>query len=119
MSADPLFATIEDVAAGYRAGALSPVQITEQILDRIEAVDARLNAFITVCAETALETAQQAQSELDRGIDRGLLHGIPIGLKDLVDTGGIRTTAGSRILEDVIGGGEFLHPEAGFLTGIA
>ncbi|MEZ4559607.1 MAG: amidase [Caldilineaceae bacterium] len=97
---DVLFASIATVAAGYRNGSLSPVDVTEQTLAQIDARNPLLNAFITVTHDRALAAARRAAEELDAGIDRGLLHGIPIALKDLVDTAGIRTTCGARILAD-------------------
>jgi aspartyl-tRNA(Asn)/glutamyl-tRNA(Gln) amidotransferase subunit A len=101
MSVDNLaFASISEVAAGYRSRTFSPVEITEMILARIAALNPTLNAFITVIGEEALASARQAQAELHAGHDRGLLHGIPVAVKDLVDTAGIRTTCGSRILAD-------------------
>ncbi len=97
MSGDEiLFASIAEVGAAYRAGTLSPVAVTEKALARIEALNPVLNAFITVTAELARESAHRAETELHAGHDRGSLHGIPVALKDLVDTANIRTTAGSR-----------------------
>ena len=97
---DLLFLPITEIADRYRRGNLSPVEVAERSLARIEALNPTLNAFITVTADAALTGAQQAETELRSGIDRGLLHGIPIALKDLVDTAGFRTTCGSRILAD-------------------
>jgi aspartyl-tRNA(Asn)/glutamyl-tRNA(Gln) amidotransferase subunit A len=97
---DILFAPIAAVAAAYRSGALSPVAVIELTLARIAALNAVLNTYITVTADRALAAAQRAEEELRRGEDRGLLHGIPIALKDLVDTAGVRTTCGGRILAD-------------------
>ncbi len=97
---DLLFAPIEAIAARYRQGTLSPLEITERTLARIEAHNPTLNAFVTVTADAALDAARQAEAELAAGLDRGRLHGIPIALKDLVETAGIRTTCGSRILAD-------------------
>lgn len=97
---DILFASISEIAACYRRGDLSPVEVTERTLARIDALNPTLNAFITVAAESVLASARQAEAELRAGTDRGLLHGIPVALKDLVDTAGIRTTCGSRILAD-------------------
>ena len=97
---DTLFATIPTIAARYRDGSLSPVKVTELVLARIEALNPVLNTFITVMSDSALADARRAAEELRAGNDRGLLHGIPIALKDLVDTAGVRTTCGARILAD-------------------
>ncbi|MFN8467213.1 MAG: amidase [Caldilineaceae bacterium] len=97
---DILFAPIAVVAAGYRSGALSPVDVNELTLARIAALNPLLNTFITVTADRARAAAWHAEQELRRGVDRGLLHGIPIALKDLIDTAGVRTTCGGRILAD-------------------
>src|SRR4051812_32380260 len=80
--------------------ALSPVELAEAYLARIGDLNATLNAYYTVTAEAARAQARQAEAELASGEDRGPLHGIPIGLKDLVATAGVRTTAGSKILAD-------------------
>lgn len=99
---DILFSSIPQVAARYRDGSLSPVDVTRASLARIEELDPALNAFITVTADLALAQAVQAETELRSGTDRGPLHGIPVALKDLTDTAGVRTTCGSRILADHI-----------------
>ncbi len=83
-----------------RARKVSPLELTRACLARIEAVDPKLNAFITVTAESALAAARAAEEETGRGGWRGPLHGIPIALKDLVDTRGVRTTAGSNVYRD-------------------
>jgi hypothetical protein len=70
----------------------SPVELTEACLSRIEALNPKLNAFITVMAESALAQAREAEAALQKGRTRGPLHGIPIALKDLADTNGVRTT---------------------------
>src|SRR5438876_11213812 len=104
--ADLAFASIEEVARLFRKSKLSPVELTQLMLERIERLNPRLNAYITVPAEFALEQARQAERELlgPRGKrrDRGPLHGIPISLKDNICTAGIRTTAGSKILSDFV-----------------
>ena len=84
----------------YRTRAISPVEATRAVLDRIRRQDQRLNSFITVLEQPALAQARQAEAELWRGDDRGLLHGVPISLKDLIDTAGTRTTAASRLWRD-------------------
>jgi aspartyl-tRNA(Asn)/glutamyl-tRNA(Gln) amidotransferase subunit A len=105
---DLAFASIEEVARLFRKRKLSPVELTELMLARIEQLNPTLNAYITVAAELALGQARKAESELfaPRGRkgyrDRGPLHGIPISLKDNIYTKGIRTTAGSKILKDFI-----------------
>jgi aspartyl-tRNA(Asn)/glutamyl-tRNA(Gln) amidotransferase subunit A len=81
---------------------LSPVEIVDALLERIEAVDTDLNAFITVTGEGALEEAARAQEEIMAGYYRGPLHGVPLGLKDLIYTAGVRTTMGSAFFEDYI-----------------
>ncbi len=90
------FATILEVGALIRSNEFSAVALTTLMLDRIERLENRLNAFITVTADLALEQAQLADSELANGHDRGPLHGIPIVIKDLIATQGILTTAGSK-----------------------
>lgn len=79
---------------------ISPVELTALCLRRIEALNPRLNAFLTVVADQALEAAREAEQAVMRGEDLGPLHGIPISIKDLVATRGIRTTRGSLIYKD-------------------
>src|SRR6266481_1511232 len=104
------FASIEEIARLFRKRKLSPVELTKLMLDRIERLNPKLNAYITVTPELALAQAKKAEAELfaARGHkgqrDRGPLHGIPISLKDNIYTAGIRTTAGSQILKDFIPG---------------
>ncbi len=81
---------------------LSSLQLIEFYLDRIARYDAQLNTFIAVTADLARAQARQADAEMASGRRRSALHGIPIGLKDLFDVRGVRTTAGSRILRDHI-----------------
>ncbi len=81
---------------------LSPVELTQAALQRISALNPRLNAFITVLEDRASAAAKKAEQEMMSGQRRGPLHGIPIALKDLCATKGIRTTAGSKILSDHI-----------------
>ncbi len=75
----------------------SSVDLVRACLDRITRHDRELGAFITLTADSALDEAKRADAELANGVDRGPLHGIPIALKDLYDTAGLRTTGGSRI----------------------
>jgi aspartyl-tRNA(Asn)/glutamyl-tRNA(Gln) amidotransferase subunit A len=81
---------------------ISPVDLTVAHLERIQHVDQRLNSFITITPELALQQARQAEMEMQQGIYKGRLHGIPLALKDLYETEGIRTTAGSTFFADYI-----------------
>lgn len=92
--------TIAEVSELIRRVELSPIELVRDCLDVIERLNSSLNAFITVTAESALAEAKQAEAEIRSGHWRGPLHGIPIGLKDLIDTAGIRTTAASAIFHD-------------------
>jgi len=85
-----------------RHGKISPVELTQQSLKMITALNPALNAFITVIADEALAQARMAESEIHRGKWRGPLHGIPVGLKDIIDTAGTRTTAASCLFKDRI-----------------
>src|SRR5712691_5926375 len=93
---------IREIAEQFRKGSLSPVELTTDCLARIERLNPKLNAFITVTAESAMAQARQAEAEIRRGEWRGPLHGVPLALKDLIDTVGIRTTAASSLFEDRI-----------------
>ena len=94
--------TLSEVSELVRTRKLSPVEVTQECLSRIERLDAKLNAFIRVTAETALAQAQTAESEIQQGNWKGPLHGIPIGIKDIVDTAGVRTTGASAVFRDRI-----------------
>jgi aspartyl-tRNA(Asn)/glutamyl-tRNA(Gln) amidotransferase subunit A len=92
--------TIVELAALLRRREVSPLELTRTCLDRIERRNPALNAFITVTAKSALAEARAAEMEISRGEWRGPLHGIPIALKDLIDTADTRTTAASAVLQD-------------------
>ncbi len=92
--------TILELGELLRRKSLSPVELVEQHLERIEQQNPQLNAFITVMADSALAQARQAEREIRQGDWRGPLHGVPIGLKDLIDTAGTRTTAASALFKD-------------------
>jgi aspartyl-tRNA(Asn)/glutamyl-tRNA(Gln) amidotransferase subunit A len=96
------FPAISDLAQRFRRRELSPVEFTQACLARIEKLNPALNAFITVTAESALAEARAAEIEIQRGEWRGPLHGIPIALKDLIDTADVRTTAASALYKDRI-----------------
>lgn len=90
---DCRYASIAELSELIRQKQVSPVELVQACLDRIERLNPKLNAFITVLSAQALEDAKQAESEIANGNWRGPLHGIPIGVKDMFDTEGIRTTA--------------------------
>ncbi len=92
--------SIAEASRRIAAGDLSPVELTRAYLDRIESVDSKLNAYITVLGDAALAEARARADELARGQRRGPLHGIPLGLKDNIDTAGVRTTAASAVYAD-------------------
>ena len=79
---------------------ISPVELTRSYLERIDRLDSRLSAFITVCREEALAAAKQAEEAVVKGESLGPLHGLPMGVKDQFNTGGVRTTSGSRSLHN-------------------
>ena len=92
--------SILEASKSLRKKALSPVELTRECLGRIEKLNPTLNAFITVTAASAMAAAKQAEEEIGRGEWRGPLHGIPVALKDLIDTAGVRTTAASAVFKD-------------------
>jgi len=94
--------TIDDAAAGLRERTFSSEDLTRAVLARIEATEPALHSFITVTPELALEQARGADARRAAGTARGPLDGIPVGIKDIINTRGVRTTAGSRILESFI-----------------
>jgi aspartyl-tRNA(Asn)/glutamyl-tRNA(Gln) amidotransferase subunit A len=100
MTDDIHYLSVAQAAALIHKRKLSPVEFATACLERIEALDVQLNAFITVTAELALKQAKRAEREIARGDYRGPLHGIPFGLKDIYDTKGILTSGHSRVCID-------------------
>ena len=98
--------TIGEAAGLIRTGTISPAELVTAYLDRIERLDPSINSYITVTAELALEQARSLEAELAAGRDRGPLHGIPIALKDNMDTAGILTTAASELFADRVPTGD-------------
>ena len=96
------FLTVTELAPLLERREVSPVEATEAYLERIDRVDGQLNSYITVCREEARAAAREAEGEIAAGRYRGPLHGVPVAVKDQLDSKGIRTTGGSTILADHI-----------------
>src|SRR2546421_347529 len=100
MPDDLAFTSAAELAALIAQRVVSPVEIVDIVLDRIEKTQPTLNAFITVCADDARGAAKAAEAAVMRGDALGPLHGVPFAVKDLVNTAGLRTTFGSWALAD-------------------
>jgi len=100
MPEDPAELSAHELLVAYRAGRLSPVEVVDALLARIDALDAALGAFTTVCADRALDEARAAECDYVRGEPGGSLAGVPFAVKDLFDTAGVRTTYGSPMFAD-------------------
>jgi aspartyl-tRNA(Asn)/glutamyl-tRNA(Gln) amidotransferase subunit A len=94
------FLSAVDLAAAIRRRAVSPVEVVEAVLERIARLDPQINAFCTLAADEARQAARAAEAALVRGDPIGPLHGVPVSIKDLILTRGIRTTRGSRLYAD-------------------
>src|ERR1044072_3765404 len=92
--------TIAEASELLRRRQISPVELTTTCLNRIEELNPTINAFITIMRDSALAEARAAEAEINAGNWRGPLHGIPIGLKDLIDTAGVKTTCASALFAD-------------------
>ena len=99
-SADLHFRSIAELSDMIRQKEISPVELTQAYLDRIDALNERLGAFITVMREHALSQARQAERSIQAGDYLGPLHGIPVSIKDIIYTRGVLTSAGSKVLSD-------------------
>ncbi len=97
---DPSTLSLTEVAGRIRSGQLKPTQLVEACLDRISIYQPKVNAFITVLRESAMAQARAAEADLKAGRARGALFGVPIALKDNIDTAGIRTTAASAVFDN-------------------
>jgi aspartyl-tRNA(Asn)/glutamyl-tRNA(Gln) amidotransferase subunit A len=91
---------VAEAANAIAAGHLSPVELTEALLRRIERLDPTLHAFIRVDGEAAMAAARAAEAEIASGHVRGPLHGVPVGIKDIIDVAGLPTTSHSKVLQD-------------------
>ena len=96
------YLTIAQASAQIRARILSPVELTQALLARVKKLDGMLNSYLLVLEEQAMADARKAEAEIAAGHYRGPLHGIPIGLKDIYNTAGIRTTGHSALFKDHI-----------------
>src|SRR5580693_5327048 len=94
------FLTVAALGRAYDRRELSPVEVTRALLDRIDVHDGALDSFIRVTENVALAQAKTAEAELMAGNRRGPMHGIPYGLKDIVETAGISTTGHSKLRQD-------------------
>lgn len=99
-SSDPSTLTLTEAAAAVRAGTVTATQLTDATLARIAVFDPKLDAFIIVMKEQARAQAAQLDAEQKAGKLRGPLHGVPVAIKDIIDTAGARTTGGSALFED-------------------
>ena len=97
---DLAFTPTTELRALIASGEVSPVEVTEEYLGRIDRLDSRLNSYLTVTADHAIDSAREAEAVVARGDDLGPLHGVPISIKDLELTRGIRTTGGSVAFAD-------------------
>ena len=100
MSGDLHFLGAVEAGRLIRTRKLSPVELVDAFLRRIDAVDGTVHSYVTVLAEPAIAAARAAEAEIMAGHWRGPLHGLPYGLKDNFFTKGIRTSAGSRLMQD-------------------
>ncbi len=100
MSRDVAMLDLSEASRSVASREISPVELTTACLERIDRLDQRLNSFITVTREHAMEEARTAEQEIMNGRLRGPLHGIPIAIKDNIDTAGVRTTAASGVFAD-------------------
>jgi amidase len=100
---EPLhYSSLRDIARRIQSKEISPVELANHMLDRIAAVDPKLKSYATVMRDQALEAAKRAEEEIQRGSYRGPLHGVPIAVKDLCYTKGVRTMAGTSIYANFI-----------------
>src|SRR6266700_285697 len=93
---------LTEVSQAVQKKEVSPVELTQACLDRIERLNPKINAYITVMTESALDKARTAEAEIIRGEWKGPLHGVPLAVKDLAETAGVKTTAASAVLKDFV-----------------
>ncbi|WP_312413048.1 amidase [Shinella sp.] len=96
MDIDTAFLSVGELAAGYRSGAFTPLDVCRQAHERLARLEPDLNAFIEPMAEDVFDQATRATEELRQGLDRGPLHGIPVAIKDIIDVADVRTTFATK-----------------------
>src|SRR6266849_5814036 len=96
------YLSIKAAAEEIHSGLITPTELVAETLERIDALDGDLKAFVTVMRDQAYEEAERLERELRTGLYRSPLHGIPIGVKDIIAVKGVRTTAGSKVLADYV-----------------
>ena len=96
------FTSINNIGQGFLEDKYTPVEVVHYFLNRIEKYDSELKSYATVMRVSALEAAEIATNEISNGKYRGPLHGIPIAVKDLCYTNGIKTMGGTAVLQDFI-----------------
>ena len=89
--------TAAEIARQIRDRTITPVEVAQALLARMDALEPQFEAWVRVDRETVLADAQQRQAEMDSGAETGPLHGVPIGIKDIYNIAGIPTTAGSKV----------------------
>ena len=94
------YLSIQEASEELRSGLITPTELLAETLERIDQLDSKIHAFITVMRDQAFEEAEKAENEQRTGLFRGPLHGIPIGVKDLIAVKNVRLTAGSKVLAD-------------------
>jgi len=98
-----------DLANDIKKKKISPVELVRELLERINAVNPKINAYVTVVADSAMKAAKEAEDAVTRGKEIGPLHGIPFAVKDLTFTKGVRTTMGSKLMEDFVPEEDAVH----------
>ena len=96
------FLSVSQLAALIKDRSLSPVEVVESYLGRIDSLNGRLYAYLTVCRDEALQAARESEAALERGEYLGPMHGVPVAVKDQLNTAGIRTTSGTPIFNDFV-----------------
>jgi aspartyl-tRNA(Asn)/glutamyl-tRNA(Gln) amidotransferase subunit A len=102
MSAEVLHWDLASLARAIKEKEISPVEVTHKLLERVDSTNKKLNAYITVLPEEALAAASRAEKEIVAGTVRSPLHGVPVGLKDIIYTRGVKTTMGSEIFRNYV-----------------